>query len=76
MTTTYDVGAQERDHGLLGDELGELDVLVVILLLLLILVLVLRVGLLKLGVLDRHDRALVPGDLGPELARNVSAQAR
>lgn len=64
--STYDVGLENCKDGLLGDELGKLDLAVVLLILILRLVLVIG-SLLELGVLDADDSASVTLDLGTEL---------
>jgi hypothetical protein len=63
---TYNVGLEDRKDGLLGDELGKLDLAIILLILILGLVLVVG-SLLELGVLDADDSASVALDLGTEL---------
>ena len=62
---THAVGLEDGKDGFLGDELRELDVVLVLLVLLLLVVLVVLVLVvrLKLGVLHGDDRASISLDL-------------
>lgn len=66
MRSTYHVGLEDGKDGLLGDELGKLDLGLILLILILGLVLIVG-SLLELGVLDANDSASISLDLGTEL---------
>ena len=68
---TYDIGSKESDNGVLGDEFGKFNVIIIVVLLLVLFLvfLVVRV-LLKLGILDRDDSSLVTDNLRSVLDAN------